>query len=106
MVMSERAKEFLREFNIREVKPITYPEIPKIVKLMHDICIEAASQRGITKSELQEAAGGNLKRFLIRAFEDAEDQAVREKALKENMKQLDGSRRRVVRVLRKPTKSR
>ncbi len=79
--MSEQASKFLREWVGKNVRPVPYLLIPNISKELHNLCVAGASQCGIPKSDLEKAAGGNLRRFIAGSFQDAQDAAVRENSL-------------------------
>jgi hypothetical protein len=74
--MSEAARAFWREFvenTVNKAGAVPYPENRAIAKPLAELAIGDAEKRGITRRELQEAAGGSLPRRISELIEDAYD---------------------------------
>jgi hypothetical protein len=75
------AKKFLMGWTTG-VDLFPYASHKEIAKRRAEACLGRAEQVGITKRELEKAAGGNLKRYFERAMEAAYDEVVKERAKK------------------------
>ena len=75
------ANEFLSAFVKKHVGPIPYTEQKQVAKRSYiPVAIATASQLGITRRELEKAAGGNLQKFFENAMEDECDAQIKRNA--------------------------
>jgi len=71
------ANEFLSAWLQRNIRPVPYSFHSDLVKKFTQHCEAEAAREGITRRELEAAAGGNLKRHIATALEDAQDVVVK-----------------------------
>jgi hypothetical protein len=76
------ATEFLDNWLASNIKAVPYGHQKEYAKHLTELCSAEAESAGITNRELHEAAGGNLKRRIDGALEDAQDVVVRKRAKK------------------------
>ena len=69
--------EFLTTWVEYHITAIPYAAHKDMAKQLVEVCIGQAAASGITRRELAAAAGGNLKRFIETALEDAWDAEVK-----------------------------
>jgi len=62
--MSDHAFDFLRSWIVENVNATAYEDRDAADHLAHD-CVWEAKTRGITKEDLMEAAGGDLKAYVV-----------------------------------------
>jgi hypothetical protein len=75
--MSDHALNFLQSWIVENINATMFEERDTVEHLVHD-CIWEAQTRGITKGDLNEAAGGDLDTYILaelnrsvdREFED------------------------------------
>jgi hypothetical protein len=76
--MSADHKEWLDKWIEDRVEGVPYSEIKRAAKEFYlPLCISRAEEVGITRRELEAAAGGKLLRYLESAIEDKQDTEVR-----------------------------
>ena len=75
--MDETAKTFLDAWIEKRVAPAPYQQQKRLASDFTPICLSDAAKVGITRREMEAAAGGNLEAFLENAIEDKQDIEVR-----------------------------
>ena len=73
--MSDHAFDFLQSWIVENVNAVMYGDEEMAAHLAHD-CLWEAKTIGIAKSDLIEAAGGDLKAFMLAKLDRAVDHAV------------------------------
>jgi len=76
--MSDHAFDFLQSWIVENVTATTYEDKDAAEHLARD-CVWEAKTRGITKEDLIDAAGGNLKTYLLAELNRAVDHRVEDR---------------------------
>jgi hypothetical protein len=75
--MDDTAKKFLDDWAAKRLSPAPYQQQKRLAADFTPQCLSDASKVGITRREMEAAAGGNLEAFLENAIEDKQDFEVR-----------------------------
>jgi len=75
--MDETAKKFLDAWVEGKISPAPYQQQKRLAAQFAPICLTDAAKVGITRREMEAAAGGSLEAFLENAIEDKQDIEVR-----------------------------
>jgi hypothetical protein len=74
--VSKRAADFLNNWIDENIHAGAYPQDRKEGKVPAETCIAEAKTKGISKQELEEAAGDDLTSYMFSALEKAADSEV------------------------------
>jgi hypothetical protein len=75
--MDDTAKKFLGAWLEKRVSPAPYQQQRRLAADFTPACLTDAAKVGITRREMEQAAGGNLEAFIENAIEDKQDIEVR-----------------------------
>jgi hypothetical protein len=75
--MDDTAKKFLDAWVEKRLSPAPYLQQRRLAADFTPVCLTDAAKAGITRREMEAAAGGNLEAFLENAIEDKQDIEVR-----------------------------
>ena len=71
--MDDHTKKFLDDWAEKRLSPAPFMQQKRLAAEFTPICMSEAAKVGITRRELERAAGGNLEAFLENAIEDKQD---------------------------------
>ena len=75
--MDDYAKNFLVDWVAKRISPAPFLQQKRLAAEFTPLCTTDAAKVGITRREIEAAAGGNLEAFLENAIEDRQDVEVR-----------------------------
>ena len=80
--MTNRAAKFLEQWVSQHTTPLSYDEDDTEAKGSARMCLADAERKGISQTELKDAAGGALEAFMAREIRKAVDEEARRLAEK------------------------
>jgi hypothetical protein len=75
--MTKSAKEFLEEWVSQHIVPLSHDKDDTEAKGSARMCLADAERKGISHTELEDAAGGDLVSFMAREIRKAVDEEVK-----------------------------